>query len=329
VVLAQNGFSLREDGKYHLELSYSDRYITSYNKLIEDYQLVTRFDDAAEIFTASTYESNETSFSPSTNQLGVREVNVLGLRQVVGGVNSGKPRFYPAGTINGGIPVPPGSTVIQVQDEGGFLGTWVYPPSYTGGGTVLGSNPQYQSVIHYRREQQGLTSFEELTAGASDNLIFSQGYALVDAGAGDDTIIDEGWYPSFPDLPGGIGSSNRFGSFLYGNAGKDRIFGGDANDVVVGGTGDDILDGGADADTYILFSGDGADVASDTGDEEFDYKNRYYNSLGIANWQFREALGGKWYFCDECPAYDNYEDIPLTGAAFTRMSNRCQLCHRF
>ena len=107
----------------------------------------------------------------------------------------------------------------------------------------------------------------QVVAGGSDNDISIAGLALVDAGAGNDTIraggdVDFGAFDEEDANPWPQGP----GSFLYGNAGDDLIQGGWADDELVGGLGNDSMDGGAGNDTYRVFAGsDGWDTVLDAG----------------------------------------------------------------
>ena len=117
---------------------------------------------------------------------------------------------------------------------------------------------QFPLIVHQSVE---IPVVEEITAGASSNQISgvlddsSDHVALIDAGAGDDTVT--------------AGARD----FVFGNDGNDSIsggayaFGGDGNDtltlgsIMAGGTGDDALSGG---EGETLFSVRAADAGSDT-----------------------------------------------------------------
>jgi Ca2+-binding RTX toxin-like protein len=94
--------------------------------------------------------------------------------------------------------------------------------------------------------------------------------ALIEGGAGDDTIDAGGVAVARVELRGGSGKDR-----LYGGAGADRLDGGDADDELHGGAGDDWLEGGegkdklyGDAGADVLIGGNGDDtVKGGAGDD--------------------------------------------------------------
>jgi hypothetical protein len=123
------------------------------------------------------------------------------------------------------------------------------------------------------------------------------GFVLVDAGAGNDTVL---------------GDAN---AVVYGNAGDDLLFGGDTliagdgddylsgavrligaqgNDqllngtILDGGPGNDFLDGGYGASRYLIAPSDlGFDIISDSGESQDAFLEDFYSSLGIFDWRER------------------------------------------
>lgn len=99
----------------------------------------------------------------------------------------------------------------------------------------------------------------DITGGPSANTVDlrSSGPAMVDAGADNDLIDNQGW---------GFDNTSPFvsiGSFLNGGAGVDWIFGSWAADTLYGGGGNDILVGSDGNDTYVVFAGDVGNVTID------------------------------------------------------------------
>jgi Ca2+-binding RTX toxin-like protein len=91
----------------------------------------------------------------------------------------------------------------------------------------------------------------ELHAGASNNVIASRTFGIIDAGAGNDLIDDR--------MGGGA-----IGDVLYGGPGADRITGSGRGDLIIGGAGDDRLAGAAGDDTYYVIAADpGVDVVNE------------------------------------------------------------------
>ena len=121
--------------------------------------------------------------------------------------------------------------------------------------TVTTTRPTYEQRVQVQLVTQ------DLRAGAGDNQITLSGAsALVDAGAGNDTIIRTA-----------NGVEGQKGDWLFGGAGDDRNVGGIGNDELLGGVGRDYLNGGEGSDTYVIDRFDtGWDTVNDTGDDAFE-----------------------------------------------------------
>ncbi len=117
---------------------------------------------------------------------------------------------------------------------------------------------------------------EKLTGGAGGNAIYGalnslgDHVALIDAGAGDDTVFagqyDFAYGNSGDDVIDG-------GAYAYGGAGDDvitnarYIAGGAGDDLLFGGDGNDQLSGGDGKDTYIFNQSDGIETLIDTASD--------------------------------------------------------------
>jgi Ca2+-binding RTX toxin-like protein len=155
-------------------------------------------------------------------------------------------------------------------------------------------------------------NFVEILGGASDNNISSSNpYAVIDGGAGNDTL-------------GGSG-------MLYGGDGNDILYGGS---VLVGGVGNDTMYGGVNATRFVIDPQQtGIDmIGNDNGISDFDYKSWYYNSIGIADWQRREQWGGMYAIDGEFGNlpfnqgggyvfYFTYDQMPAIQAADSLLAN--------
>lgn len=198
-----------------------------------------------------------------------------------------------------GIAIGIGSHVSENYSRTGYAYGTV-TDIVTDGSAALstGDHPQY--VLANLGTYTYTVNIEEITAGASDNLIYGNNYTLVDAGDGNDTVDGAGL------AYGGAGNdvlSN--GQFLIGGSGDDTLSNGQ---VLIGGAGNDTMDGGYGATRYVFEPGDtGADLVMDSADYEDGYKDWYYNSIGIQDWQEREATGNKWWVV-EGPSFDTYEE---------------------
>ncbi|HUE71253.1 MAG TPA: hypothetical protein VMP01_10240 [Pirellulaceae bacterium] len=96
---------------------------------------------------------------------------------------------------------------------------------------------------------------------------------VIDAGAGNDTVVIAGNIRIDAEIFGGEGNDTLIGGkgndilsgdagndTLIGNGGDDVLSGGDGRDVLIGGNGNDLLDGGAGND--VLIGGNGNDQLS-------------------------------------------------------------------
>ena len=302
--LGQQGYAVGADGRLHKQQTKVSAYSTRSYEFFDTYTVTAQTSDTAVIGRNSTsyYQRNSTLAYSSTTSTPIQTV-ALGSGN--GGVNTGA-TFYPiGGNWSGSMQVPSGSKVYLVQDQQqNALGYWVYPQGYLWEGSAIGN----RTVNNFGYRIDSTLSLEEITAGNADNEIRTAGYSVVDAGAGDDVVIAgarSGWegyfgldfardYIDYSDPLASAYDERNIGSFLYGNAGDDKLIGGEANDVLAGGEGDDIMDGGSGADTYLVLPGQsGFDTIYDTGELSVysgdggafsAYRDWYYKSIGIMDW---------------------------------------------
>ena len=169
---------------------------------------------------------------------------------------------------------------------------------------------------------------QDVEAGASGNTITAAN-AVVDGGAGDDSItLEAGYFFAGPDWEGTFDLSgvvddfspsaaqarNRFryaglsgypllyperanllGGFALAGDGDDTVLGSAGQDVIGGGHGADTIDGAGGSDTVLVGATDsGVDRLADSGLDSYAYLDYYYWSRGILNWDERAAHGNEW-----------------------------------
>lgn len=132
--------------------------------------------------------------------------------------------------------------IYALATDGSPIG---FDPSRLPADSVVVPTPETYSpntiTISVTQSNQSINEvFENIVAGASNNVINTWGIGTVDAGAGDD-IIFASWQPSYAP-----------GQFLYGGSGNDLILAYRNNDVLIGGDGNDYLGGGQGNDVYHL-----------------------------------------------------------------------------
>ena len=228
--------------------------------------------------------------------------------------------FHPLTGAGAGTALPSGAVVINafarpqdldgsplsfdVNDHSRPIGYWVFPDT-TPGAQFTGL--QFSTTQHYSYETNAKLTLERIVAGASESAISTSGYSVVDAGAGDDTVVVHSSQDSLYNLKFRVSlydfdrpyDPRNLGSLLYGNGGNDQLIGGDANDILIGGEGDDFMDGASGADTYLLTAGDtGWDIIADTGGLPLHpetlqnrYQDWYFQSLGLDDWRQDEMSG--------------------------------------
>ena len=185
------------------------------------------------------------------------------------------------GTVTGVIESPSTEYVTLADASSAFFSAGTLPS-------------KFQLTRYY---SEGSTNIEDLTAGNSSNNISVDGFAIIDAGGGDDTVnmidnnsldrgfVDREFADPFQSPEAGPAQ------MINGNDGNDRLWGRSGSDFLIGGAGNDFLNGRAGADTYfILREGQGNDVIYDSGYPfSYDgwdtlYKNWFYENAGFPNW---------------------------------------------
>ncbi len=219
--------------------------------------------------------------------------------------------------------------VLDYASAGGFnnSGQWRligYNVYRAGSGGAVGS---VEATATYQNYDQRLT-VQDVEAGASGNTITAAN-AVVDGGAGDDSItLEAGYFFAGPDWEGTFDLSgvvddfspsaaqarNRFryaglsgypllypehanllGGFALAGDGDDTVLGSAGQDVIGGGHGADTIDGAGGSDTVLVGATDsGVDTLADSGLDSYAYLDYYYWSRGILNWDERAAHGNEW-----------------------------------
>ena len=219
--------------------------------------------------------------------------------------------------------------VLDYASAGGFnnSGQWRligYNVYRAGSGGAVGS---VEANATYQNYDQRLT-VQDVEAGASGNTITAAN-AVVDGGAGDDSItLEAGYFFAGPDWEGTFDLSgvvddfspsaaqarNRFryaglsgypllyperanllGGFALAGDGDDTVLGSAGQDVIGGGHGADTIDGAGGSDTVLVGATDsGVDRLADSGLDSYAYLDYYYWSRGILNWDERAAHGNEW-----------------------------------
>ncbi|MGN2393206.1 hypothetical protein ACTFO6_17155, partial [Pelomicrobium sp. G1] len=115
------------------------------------------------------------------------------------------------------------------------------------------------------------------------------GHVLIDTGTGDDEV----YAPWNAIVHGGPGNDNLIGGqTLLGGEGNDTLLYGT---TLLGGPGEDEMDGGQGATRYRIDPAEpGVDLIHDTGESQEAYLDAYYGSLGIEDWRYRHAYGGRY-----------------------------------
>ncbi|WP_310452484.1 VCBS domain-containing protein [Sulfuritalea sp.] len=124
-------------------------------------------------------------------------------------------------------------STIQAVDAGGTGGPLAVALQSYISGSYSASNTVYR--------------LNQLLGTTGSDFFYSDPWAAIDAGAGDDIII----------------SNRGEGSLTIGGTGNDRILGGSSNDVMAGGSGNDYLAGMGGDDTYLIVPGQAGHVVID------------------------------------------------------------------
>jgi len=295
-LLADRRYSLRADGKFHLETTETGFAFTQAIHRTADYTITSRVDDISENLAAGgSYASMLASRTETLTEVVVRAASREN-RHRAGRSDSAPqttPNFYPSGVGYSGYQVPVGSTTVQVTDaQGNYQGTWVYPE----GTAAPGEAPAVESpgvttvtFVTVREEYAEHLQLDELMAGDGANTISVSGNAIVDAGGGDDLIISEFANSNFEASrsdaesrsDGLFGNQFLLGSeFLFGGNGADTIYGSRSPDVLAGGEGHDQLFGEGGADVYYVDPNEaGIDLIHDEGGVALFYGGRVEGSL--------------------------------------------------
>ncbi|MDD5385109.1 MAG: calcium-binding protein [Gallionella sp.] len=163
-------------------------------------------------------------------------------------------------------------------------------------GTVVAVHPYtavFEGAISTQLFAQNINyNLQEIDGGGSNNTVnaYNNRYAVVNGGAGDDTLNGGGL------LYGGEGNDVLSGGTVqYGGNGNDSLTNGS---VLAGGAGNDTMDGGnyGTGETRYLIdpAQTGVDLIGDTGDSEQAYMDWYFGSRGVTDVQESELYGGMY-----------------------------------
>lgn len=296
--MGNDGFKLGADGLFYKNTKEATSYsLTSYH-YVNRFQTVFQESDEPEFGRAtSTFVQNHTQLSYSNTLVPVYSGN--GFTTAVSGSGSGG-LFVPYSDSGSSQELGAMNNVVVAN-----TGVWVFVGGTTYGSGSNSASVAYTSFSTSSYQVDATLILEKIQGGASDNVIDVYGYAVVDAGDGDDVILSRsggsGWESTYNsqfapneyllEKP----NSRNIGSLLYGNAGYDVLIGSNANDTLIGGDDADSMDGGDGADTYMVLAGEsGIDFIFDSGHiknaDEIQtniYMDWYYKSIGIDNWQSR------------------------------------------
>ncbi|MEC4718281.1 hypothetical protein RY831_03915 [Noviherbaspirillum sp. CPCC 100848] len=275
-------------------VSYEDWYGNIYNETYTVKSVHTET-NALEVTTTDPYGANTTAVALPAEPRTIQYVTQV-TEPVI--------RFISTDVANaqGGVHIPLPSGAIPV-----------YGTSPTGGQqTVVG----YNTVIGYKTHdvvtsytvpvtnyQYEYTSVDDIlvetiVGGDADQIIDARHrYKVVDAGAGNDLVMDDqdrdfteydedaqqwvlrsdAFYRVRPEKEKELDSNywnfeetpdlEPVSDFFYGNSGDDVLLGSYGRDELIGGEGSDVMNGGGGADIYRVFAGaeEGHDVIVDSG----------------------------------------------------------------
>ena len=276
-LLFAQGYRRHTDGSLvRDEAAYGD-YSSRHTVTTVDFDRHEAFDDSAWLWSNAVSVDLLSSSHASTNSehtfqqlvtTGGTYVPMGAGRNVAGGggrivVFTGDPDDISTNNDQGEAVFIPGGLLESSPFSGAAI------PNEVGGGSYSFSpgTRQYttQTVIRTHSEQTYAwrVTLSSLTAGSSDNEIWTSPLAIVDGGAGDDHLSASGAIvlPEYrlADTTGAPGA------FLFGNAGNDTITGGACDDVLIGGRDNDTLVGGVGNDLYVILPGDGFDEIIEEG----------------------------------------------------------------
>ncbi len=128
---------------------------------------------------------------------------------------------------------------------------------------MFGDSTAVSSDLHGSDILYGEAGDDELQGGGGNDRL--------DGGADHDRLFGEA---GIDKLYGGSGNDE-----LQGDTGEDYLSGGDGRDILVGGEDNDILEGGPGNDVFVMYSGDGQDIITDSAG----YDTLQFRNVNIAN----------------------------------------------
>jgi len=299
--LIRNGFSVTADNTLTSTLFSGNAANVYVNHSVERFGEETLNSDAAYVQRSTAAWSSTTTLDAQVTATAAQATVAPG----VGGFSTGSAQFLPL-TTDRNIGIPDGSSVFFVSGAGDGLtpdapladplsnrqtGVWILDANATADATGQGIG--FVSSVRSEYTQTTDVTLANLRGGDSDNTLVASGYAVIDAGAGNDTLIAQNFstrYDSWQSL------GFDYGAALYGNAGDDTLLGGSFQDLLIGGAGSDYLDGGQGADHYLITAhGTGMDVLYDSGTLPYLVHDEVFPNAFTAylKWYYQDVQGTK------------------------------------
>ncbi len=228
------------DGVLRRTTSIATRFSATTEFFNEEFAIAEQVSDAGSVIRLSTPDYATTRLLVSQESVESAILNT-GIGQTYFNTSGGV--FNPL--TGSGIALPPGAVIVNAfgrpqdatgdlsLDTGGYtqpIGYWSFPAGSDSQGL------QFNTIQHSTYQRDSLLTLERITAGASDNTINTSGYSVVDAGAGNDTVVASyklvsGYSEAYQTTPfryDSLYDPRNVGVLLYGNTGDDTLTGGGA-----------------------------------------------------------------------------------------------------
>ncbi len=301
--LIQQNFSVTADNELESTVLSGNAANVYVNHYVERYSEQAFASDAAWIERNTAAWASVTTLDAQASSTAAESTVVPGTGGFAGG--AGSAQYLPL-TQDRSISIADESSVFFVSGAGDGLepdapltdplsnrrtGVWILDETATA--AAAGQGVGFVSSVRREYTQTTDVMLEEIHGGGSDNTILVNGYGVVDAGAGNDTLIAEDFstrFQSWEDL------GFEYGAVLYGNDGDDVLRGGSFSDLLIGGEGDDYLDGAGGEDRYLVTAnGTGMDVVYDSGTLPYLVQDEVFPNgfTDYLKWYYRAVQGSK------------------------------------